>query len=211
MYTTLRQNPKWKPTNKLWYSKYHCSIKLGPFDNDRHAPLIERPHRQSNSYGQIDGKFAIMWTTIYTTDVKLLEGLTKLYPYEEVHTPMNEKHATHLLDGDHTMAIRQSQWYNRYRYKLECSTWRTWSWGKKTDEQDLAHADKFIKESFTRKDSRFRVSEGWHGYNHDAKIRLPTIYTNDEASLMLFKLTFSKAIPICITEAVTYDEIKDLA
>ena len=208
MYTNLRKNPKWKPTNKLWYSKYTCSIKLGPFDEvGKYAPMIERPHRQSNSYGRIDGKFSIMWTTIYTTDSKLLEGLTNLYPYEEVHTPMNQKHATHLLDGDHTMAIRQSQWYNQYRYKLECSSWRRW--GEKTDEKDLAHADKFIKESFTRKDSRFRASEAWH-YG-DAKIKLPIIYTNDEASLMLFKLTFSKAIPICITEAVTYDEIKDLA
>lgn len=208
MYTNLRKNPKWKPTKKLWYSKYTCSIKLGPFNIPGiYAPIVERPNRQSNSYGMIDGKFSIMWTTIYTTDVTLLEGLTKLFDYEEIHTPMNEKHATHLLDGDHTMAIRQSKWYSKYRYKLECSSWRRW--GQKSLDSDLEHADKFIKESFTKTKSRFRASEGY--YYNDSKIKLPIIYTNDEASLMLFKLTFNKTIPITITEAVTYDEIKDLA
>lgn len=196
------QNPKWSPSEKLTYGKV-CSIKLGPFDSANRL-WIDQPHRARTSYIFSEDKQAYtIYTVIYSNDKELIIGLSKLYPYQEVKTPMNEGHEKLLTDTNKKTLIRNNMWFGKYKHRLTC--WIPWHLRKGGENTELvADARKFFEQNFSRENCYIRHCNHHYGDN------LPYIYTNDEYALMLFKLAFSDRVYVDITSVVTFNEIKEL-
>ena len=200
------QNPKWSPSDKLTFGKL-CQISLGPFTRGNHA-WIDYPHRARTSYKFNKQNEAYdIYTKIYTDDGDLILGLMDKYIYSEVKTPMSEKHENILMDQK--TLIRDKLWFGKYKHRLNC--WIPWHQrgtamfhSKSHKEPILADAQAFFSANFDRDKDYVRNTNYGYGDN------LPYIYTNDEHSLMLFKIAFNDRMNIDITTIMTFDEIKEL-
>lgn len=192
----------WKPSDKLWYNKYTCSIKIGPF-HDTHCPDITGEHRSTNKYmwDATTHRIRILYKTVYTNDLLLVQDLADTHPYEYVKTPKDQNHELVLKSRNRRIEVRSILWHNQYRFKLDC--WTTMYGGWRVDvvrQAMVQEVNDFIVENFL--DTGRLRHEYWYG-------SIPTVYTNNEQALLLFKMRFSNEVKIHITEAITYDQITD--
>jgi hypothetical protein len=194
-------NEKWKPSQSYWFNKYTCCITLGPFKKSRTVFTAAPPNRSRCTYLFDDNKREYqIYSKIYTSDLELIKGLMNMYPYIEVMTPMNEAHELYLTQE--RFCIREKQWYGQYKYKVD--SWIPWLARHNKEETPIEEINKFIDNNF-QGEARIRRSFGW-GYNN-----VPYLYTNNEGAIMLYKLMFGNVLNITVTEAVTFDEIKEQA
>lgn len=201
----LIQDPKWKPSDKLWYNKFCYSVLLGPFNPDNLLG-IDRPYRTRCTWipEKKPGEGYTVLVRVYLDDIKMVKGLISKYPYIEVQSPMNKQHEDILTDKK--SIIREKLWHGKYKYRLE--TFKSFYWSRFTlssskDGQDVIEARRMIIDLFG-KNSHIR-SANW------SQDDVPFVYTNDERSLMLYKMRFMESFRIIITEAITFDEIRQMA
>ena len=149
----------------------------------------------------ITHRIRILYKTVYTNDLLLVQDLADNQPYEYVKTPKDQNHELALKSRNRRIEVRSILWHNQYRFKLECWTAIFSGWrGYITNSPMLQEVNEFIAENFLDT-GRLRY-QYWHG-------SIPIVYTNNEQALMLFKMRFSNEVNIHITEAITYDQIKD--
>jgi len=201
---TLIKDPKWKPSNKLWYDKFYYSVLLGPFSPEN-IVHIDKPYRTRCTWipkKEFGTGYSVL-VRVYLDDIKMVKGLISKYPYQEVQTPMNEKHLDIL--NDKKSQIRERLWHGKYKYRLEVFKNIWWSPSPIYNEkkEDVVEVRKTILDLFG-KSSHIR-SANWSFSD------IPYVYTNDERSLMLFKMRYMESFRVIITEAITFDEIRQMA
>lgn len=189
----------WKPSEKLYYDKYNSKIIIGPLSNYNDV-AIEAPHRSKSSFiFNTESKEYDIYTTVYTSDLNLLWGLSQKFNFNSISTPINDHHLD-IIDASkkNKILVRKNLWYRKYRYR--CVGYVPY-WGMTRIEEGLyEEVTEWIDEVF--KDSRKSFN-----YNYGRGF---TIYSNDEPSHMLLKIRWGDMFKIEITEINTFDEIKEI-
>ena len=188
-----------KPSEKLYYDKYNSKIIIGPLSNYNDI-AIEAPHRSKSSFiFNTESKEYDIYTTVYTSDLNLLWGLSQKFNFNSISTPINDHHLD-IIDASkkNKILVRKNLWYRKYRYR--CVGYVPYWKMTRIEEGLYEEVTEWIDEVF--KDSRksFNYSYG-RGF---------TIYSNDEPSHMLLKIRWGHMFKIEITEINTFDEIKEI-
>lgn len=219
------KHPKWKPSSKLFYRKYHTAIKLGYFSYNSKPGL---PHRFEDSYRsvrrfiEVDNQFEIV-STVYTSDQKLINYILNDDFYSRhilsIEGPVSQEHIDQLNSKDYKIVIRDNLWYKKYKYKM--TAWANWR-NQPTDEQ----YEDILKFCYTQfEDSRVVNSYGGYGLyssfwsQHRSNMwgitnrpaygnSVPTVYTNDQAQIFLFKMAYANILNIDIETVITHAELE---
>lgn len=142
--------------------------------------------------------------SVYCSNYTLAETLCDEYSDKilRIRTPMNEQHELTL--GDTNVVVRQKLFYGKYKFKVD--TFRDW---KQTSTLDWNNTSKEIidwVDTHFDNNSRLRSQDYYYGLYHTEKSP-PFIYTNDEQTLMVYKLSFGSKAIINISRVVTLDEL----
>jgi hypothetical protein len=191
----------WSPTTKLYYGKYHTAFKIGPFPY--HSPAYIPKHlsgfRIVNHY---NAAYKIT-NTIYTDNQEVIDYiLTDSYlrmHIQSVIGVVNQDHYDYLRDKDRHIILRDKIWYGKYKHKM--SVWKTYKHINTTTD-DAERALEFIHETFSDKESRMNGYFGAQFVNvtpysqANSWITMPTVFTNNEAGIFLFKMGFNEKFTI---------------
>jgi hypothetical protein len=207
----------WKPSNQLFYRKYHTSIKLGYFSYNSKPglPIRYKDYRIVRRFIEIDQKWEIV-CTIYTSDQNIIDFILNDDFYNRhiisMQGPINQDHIDALHNKDHKIIIRKNLWYNKYKYKM--ASWSNWR-NQPSEEQ---YEDIFKCCYMQFKDSRVvHHYSGWHrNINFSAGFspvnrrsqNVPIVYTNDQEQIFLFKLAYANILNIHIETVITHAELE---
>ena len=213
----FRNHPNWQPVRKLYYKKYYSVIRVGNFFH-RDAIAIDRrkfdgQYRIVDRYvglqpdDQGNTAFASV-ASVYTNNVELLNYLAEEYNVLEVQTPYNDKHLAYLQDSNRDIIYRDKAWYDKYHHKVR--VYETWRHRNSAGQQRPYEMMCRFDELFLSADSR------WQGMNrdhtplktHSRYFSYPTIYTNNEPSIMLLKMVLNDAIRLNVETVVTPEFLK---
>lgn len=213
----FRNHPNWQPVRKLYYKKYYSVIRVGNFFH-RDAIAIDRrkfdgQYRIVDRYAglqpddQGNTAFASV-ASVYTNNVELLNYLDEEYNVLEVQTPYNEKHLTYLTDPNRDIIYRDKAWYDKYHHKVK--VYETWRHRNSADSKKPYDLLCMFDDLFTDTDSRWQGIGRDHTplKTHSRYFSYPTIYTNNEPSIMLLKMALNDVIRISVETVVTPDFLK---
>lgn len=201
-------DPRWSPTKRLWFGKFQYAITLGPFQ-PLNCVEIGPPYKCRTSWAFDDKikKDYEVKTVAYIDSLEMLKGLMNTYPFIKVQTPMNKHHEKILKHSKDTRTlIRDKLWHNKYKFRVSVQPKgrRFTLTPDKGKEQEFMKARTTIIDMF--KGTSYLRHTRWYNWSD-----MPFIYTSDEKSLMLLKLSYSNDLDISVTEAVTFDEIRQMA
>lgn len=225
MNPALTSHPKWSPSLKRFYNKYHSSVKLIDFawhDSFRLPIELDDEYRIRRSFGKIkDGN----WTreiTVYTNNFDLID-LLMADPYFASHidyisTPIDQDHLDALHSGLGNVIFRSSPFYKKYYYRVISGL----RWGEIPDREKVESAVNFIKENFTDykltypSGRNFFIRNSWPLYaarvyspgtsQYTTTPRFPCLYTNDESTLMLLKMGYDTDFNLQISKVYVTDK-----
>lgn len=206
------EHPNWSPATKLYYGKYHTAIKIGPFPY--HSPAYIPKHlsgfRIVNHY--VYG--SKVTNTVYTNNHEVIDYiLSDVYLRMHVQSVvglMNQDHYNYLRDKDRQIILREKLWYGQYKHKM--SVYKTYK-HVDTSTDDAERALEFIGETFSGKESRMNGHFGAQYYNvtinspASSWITMPTVFTNNEAGMFLFKMGFNEKFTIKIETIVCLKDV----
>ena len=207
MTPTIVNSSKWTPSFKRYYSLYHSSAKfVGKMRGERLSfdSKWDDEYRIRRSYhynGLHDGYCPEI--TIYTNNLEMLCELINDPYYENrldyITTPRDTEHLNALSSSDERIIFRSKLFYNTYRYRAIANV----NYYRNAPEADtVKQAVKFVDENFV--DSRIVYNNGrvyWpNGFRRNwltgnvatpkSIPKFPTVYTNDESSLFLLKMSW---------------------
>jgi len=149
---------------------------------------------------------------LYTSDKEIIDSIIAdnvLYSkIIQIQKPLNKAHADLLAKKDRKIIIRDKIWYNKYKHRVT-------SWHDLPNtiqaQDEMGILLKWIHDHFPSSDSRIvSVMGGYHG--HRAYRRglswIPTIFTNNEEAVMLFKLAFSSQVKIDFETCICLKELE---
>jgi|TARA_R110002074_G_scaffold85854_1_gene189802 hypothetical protein len=210
-----KQHKYWSPVRKLYYKKYYNVIRASatPTHSAVSIPLeFKGEYRIVDRYDgikKIDGATAFTSVaSIYTNNQDLINYVMKTYGVIGIETPFNQTHLDYLLDSNREIIYRDKAWYDQYHHKVRVfESWR--SRGLPNSAQPIEVLTMW-KELFQRKDSRWsgqdrQLRTSW---SHSRYFSYPTVYTNNEASIMLLKMTYNSLLNIHVETVVTPDFLK---
>ena len=221
-------HPNWKPSSQLFYREYHTAIKLGYFSYNSKPglPIQFSDYRIVRRFIEIDKKFEIV-CTVYTSDQSIIDFILNDDFYNRhiisIQGPVSQEHIDQMNSKDWKTVVRENLWYKKYKYKLH--TWANWR-NQPSDEQ----YEDIIKFCYTQfEDSRVVNNYGGYGYyssfwassqNHQWGIgspisrrpayghSVPTVYTNDQEQIFLFKMAYANILNISIETVITHAELE---
>lgn len=212
-------HPKWKPSSQLFYRKYHTAIKLGYFSYNSKPglPINFKDYRIVRRFIEIDQKFEIV-CTIYTSDQKIIDFILNDSFYNRhiinLQGPINQQHLDALNNKDYKIVVRDNLWYNKYKYKMHC--WANWR--NQPSEEQYEDIQRFCYTQFD--DSRVVNNFSGYGYswnrtlwgagspNRSYSRSIPTIYTNNQEQIFLFKMAYANILNINIETVITHTELE---
>lgn len=208
-----KDHADWKPVKKLYYKKYYNVVRVGA-KSARHRLSI--PIEFSGEYrivDRIDGIKTLDDITVfssvasvYTNNTDLMDYLLDEYYVVGIETPYNNQHKEYLVDQNRNVIYRDKAWYGTYHHKVKVyETWRH----RGHERANPAEVLKSFKELFVSSDSR------WNGQHRDLTefsssryFAYPTVYTNNEPSIMLLKMLYNQTVAIYVETVVTPDFLK---
>lgn len=200
----LTLHPKWSPSDKFYYGKFNSQITVGPTEYDAVAlaDYSNGSYRKIQNYVFCDAKMEYeIFTTVYTSDTDLIQHLMDNYLVVAISSPANDTHQNILEDVHTHTALRDKLYYHKYQFRLVI--WRNHR--MEVNASDFAEANIRLRELFSE-DSKFLggwVNLNYQPFTHD----LPTVFTNDEASIMMFKIQFGNKFRLHITKAYVLNDL----
>lgn len=216
MNNQLRQHPQWTPVRKLYYNKYYNVIRAGT--HPTHVKIMF-PKEFAKQYRIVDRFVGIQpdskgnnaftnVSSVYTNNEKLIEYIIKYYDVIGVESPYNETHLDYLKDPNRDIIYRDKAWYDQYHHKVKVyESWRNRGQGTRAKPVEVLA---MFKELFKSGDSRWTGQDRDHSqlWSHSRYFSYPTIYTNNEPSIMLLKMSYNAVLSINVETVVTPDFLK---
>ena len=234
MHDAILTHEKWKLSFKGYYGKYTCKISLTGFPFWDFGGNIERlvlPNQFDNEYKKVrtfdqDHGFNFK---IYTNNIDLILWIINRPEYntyiDEICTPETQKQSQELSKFDENVLYRDTYFYKKYKYRVKpLNRWqyRRQSMNEPSNEV-LQEATEVIYEFFP--DSRLVYTNGRYdisylrpsyfmgatgtlsGLQPTRTINIPTVYTNDEGAIMMYKLRFGSEILFEIDKVTLISEL----
>lgn len=212
----FKEYSTWTPVRKLYYKKYYNVIRLGNFF---HRDMIEIPDEFEGEYRIVDrygslkkdpnGNTAFASVaSVYTNNADLLDFLAITYEVQAIETPVNDTHLGYLTDPNRHVIYRDKAWYDKYHHKVRVyETWRQRNISSNRKPHELMY---MFDDLFKKEDSRWQGQGRDHSFlkTHSRYFSYPTIYTNNEPSIMLLKMTCNDVINIDVETVLTPEYLK---
>ena len=224
----ITSHPKWCLSHKGYYGKYVAKITLGAFPFWGFGGNVERltlPNLFDNQYKKVrllnrDNCFEFR---VYTNSEKLINWIIDRPEYsaniKEISTPKTLEQTQELLKFDENVLYRNSLFYKTYKFRVKpVSNYLYRRHNKNLPGNDtLQEAVDVIDDTFI--DSRIVYTIGRFDISYlrstimplqmssTRTINLPTVYTNDEASIMLYKLRFQSDLLFEVDKVVLLSEV----
>ena len=217
MTPSITSHSKWTPSLKHYYGAYHSSVRMTNFSWHESAKLPaewDNEYRLRRSSGPIaDGN----WTrdaTLYTNNLDLIEFMIN-DPYYAMHidyiaTPMDTVHRDILSSGSGSVIFREKLYYNKFHFKISDNL----RWNVHPAADSVNAVVQYIEDNF--KDYKLSYPNGRFYYqrqyyyssvvtappanNAPLKPKIPCVYTNDEAGIMLLKLSYGQELQLQISK-----------
>lgn len=160
---------------------------------------------------------------VYTSDISFVDWIVENYPILKLSCPLNQNHLDILTNVglEDNQIFRKQPFYGKYYFKLDA--WVPWTKRDELDASRVREIQSFMhdmKDTKMTHDAQSRYTMSYPSHNHAMTIQngslytipstrwsyypsFPKIYTNDESSLMLFKLMFSDCLTIKISKVIT--------
>lgn len=212
----FRELPNWLPVRKLYYKKYYSVIRVANFYR---RDMIDIPDEFAGEYRIVDRfsdlqkdqkgntAFASI-ASIYTNNIDLLTFLSVTYEVKSIETPLNDTHLGYLKDPNRHVIYRDKAWYDKYHHKVR--VYETWRHRNTTSPQRPYELMNMFDDLFKKEDSRWQGLGRDHSFlrTHSRYFSYPTIYTNNEPSIMLLKMTCNDVIRIDVETVLTPEFLK---
>ena len=204
----LTQLPNWSPSNKLYYGKFHSQITVGPtaYEAVDVSKFDNISYRRIQNYIFSDALLAYeVFTTVYTSNADLIQHLLDNYQLVSILTPANDNHQQ-LIENVHTHTVlRETLYYRKYQFRVV-----VWcNHRAQVSALDFAEINSRVKEVFCG-DSRLlgtRWGDTYSTYIMYEIQHIPTIFTNDEAGIMMLKLSYGDKFRFQITKAYVLNDL----
>lgn len=195
------------PTESIFYREFDTRIKLiklprnfyfnySRFDTTGRARYrVVKVYRSRHEY---DCNF-------YTSSTDIVEHILNdpNLQVTEITRPLNDAHRELLHKRDRKVVIRKKLWFNRYKHKISAYH----NWDKNTTREESIALVKWIYEHFPKGKNRV-VSTSYGSYFSSTRvIQPPTIFTNSEETMMLFKLAYNDMLRITMETCITLQEL----
>lgn len=207
----------WKPTTKFYYKRYHTCIHLGPFSKSVCRPRI--PREYSGEYRLVN-----RWdpdvknhSKVYTSNQDLIDFILNdsflALHVKSISGPANQEHLDALKDADVNVVFRDNLWYSQYRLKVLINPRRGatdvnsedfWKTIYDTFSKDSRISHRSIIDYNVHVNRVFATGSLWntswhHGYGYTS---MPAIYTNNESSIMLLKLSMPQDYRVTVERCI---------
>lgn len=207
MTPNLLKHKNWEYSTKLWYGEYHTCIEIGPFSRYPTTSLvpvgiISARHRERSRYTTRG-----VVVSIYTSDTRFAEEIIYFNQnrIRSVKTPFNQSHLDILNDTSIKVEIRDKLYYSKYKFKVHTLKNYSYGFNRESWNEKCRSVNTWIQNTFS--DSRTQAQTNWtYNYFGMEYVDVMYIYTNDEPSLMLYKMAYGDDFHIEITRAFTPGE-----
>lgn len=208
MFQQLQTHSAWKYSSNVWYEKYHTAIELGYTSR---TGILRIPNITDDALcrTRIRRTRKGVVTTVYTDSVEYALSVIQYHPNRilSIRSPINESHYNAIKDTTKLVDVRDALYYQQYRFKVH--TLKNYKKGFSRDFwcDKCEEANQWIDENFgansrlQRQASWFMYYAGSFGGTNYEDVKY--VYTNDELSLMLYKMAFGDDFHIEITHAFT--------
>jgi hypothetical protein len=187
----------------LYYGKFNSQITVGPTEYN----AVNISGYPTDSYRKVQ-QFVFcnslrsyqIFTTVYTSDTDLLQALADNHQVTSLQTPANDNHQQLIEDAVVKKELRKTLYFRKYQFRMVV-------WGN-------------IRSNFTHDDYenlRLRIIDAFSGEAMLRGVRpsqytiypdeLPTVFTNNEAEIMLLKLAYGDRFRFQITKAYVLDDL----
>jgi len=205
----MESSIKTSPTESLFYREFDTRIKVVKLPRKFHFNFskfdtfgktryrVVKSYRSRHEYD----------CNLYTSSIDIIQDILDNPELEvtELTKPLNEAHKELLHKRDRKVVIRKRLWFNKYKHKI--SAWHNWD--KSTTRDESLAMIRWVTEHFPKGENRL-VSANYgygFGFSRDRVIQPPTIFTNSEESMMLFKLAYSDMLRMTMETCITLQEL----
>ena len=200
MSSKLQNHKRWEYSKQMWYKKYHIAVDIGyqsrygtirlPSSDD----YVEYRCRQRCTNRGIV-------TTVYTNNEEYADKLASFFGNKviKLRSPASDEQLE-SLQSSHHVEYRDTLYHRKYRYKVHTRRNYKLGFNREFWFDRCSEVTNWINENF--KDSRTQQPSGWYyPVLPFQAIEVPFLYTNDDATLMLYKMAFGSEFFIEVTEA----------
>lgn len=233
MHKAILNHEKWKLSFRGYYGKYTCKIALSGFPFWDFGGNIERlvlPNHFDNQYKKIrtfeqDLGFNFK---VYTNSIELLLWILNRPEYnayiDEICTPETLKQSEELSKFEENVLYRDTFFYKKYAYRIKHLS--SWQYRRSSMSTPSNEVFKEVVDSLDNffPDSRQVYTNGRYDIHYlrpnymvgsiggismqpTRTINIPTIYTNDEGAIMMYKLRFGSQILFDIDKVTLIGEL----
>jgi hypothetical protein len=203
----MENNPQILPTESVFYREFDTRLRVIKIPRNFHFT-----YNRFNDSGRLNYRVVKMFRSkheydcnLYTSSDKIIQSvLNGEHEVIEITKPLNDLHRELLHKRDRKVVIRDKLWFNRYKHKV--SSWHNWD--KTTSPQESRRMVEWIYEHFPKGDNRV-VSTAYGSYfgSPGRLAQPPTIFTNSEETMMLFKLAYSDMLRLTMETCITLQEL----
>ena len=195
------------PTETVFYREFDTRIKLLKLPRNFHFNYV-RFDDKGNSRFRVVKIYRSRHEydcNLYTSSLDIIQNILTDHELQvtEITQPLNDTHRELLHKRDRKVVIRNKLWFNRYKHKI--SAWHNWD--KSTTRDESLTMIKWIYEHFPKGENRI-VSTSYGSYFGSTRVvQPPTIFTNSEDTMMLFKLAYSDMLRMTMETCITLQEL----
>jgi hypothetical protein len=203
-----------KPTLKLFYGLYDTCIKLesiplgyefsyNKFTKDAHFPGwrgVKHINRSKSTYNCL----------VYTSSKHIINDILKndflKSKIISIQQPINNKHKQLLKENDRKIILREALWFGKYKHRVQCSH----NWDRPITKEESHEIVRWIYSNFKKAECRIVNTMGAYlGYHRKSQrlAPIPTVFTTNEETIMLFKLAFSDRLIMNIETIIQVNDI----
>lgn len=193
----FQSHKTWKPSTNLYYGKYHSKVAV---DISGYNKVNIDTRRFPRTEWRMNDH--LHKTSVYSSNDELINYLLDSYVVSEITTPIGEQHLNKMQTAKYDLIIQEALYYNKFRFKLI-----VWSSAFNRSNYIINVNDEarsWLLDYHLNEDNESRLLR--NRYSHF--FGFPTLFLNNEADLMIFKLLYgSSHLCIEITEVVTFKEL----
>jgi hypothetical protein len=198
------------PTESVFYGTFDTRLRIIKLPKHYHFgnkyPRYNENGKQSYRSVRIYRSKIEHDVNFYTSDPAIVADILASSDLEvvEICQPLNQMHKELLHDKDRRVVIRDKLWYRQYKHKI--TAWHNYE--KPTTNEESKVMVQWIYENFDRKSNRLVSNSYGTWFSSPARlISPPTIFTNSEETMMIFKLAYSSMLKMTMETCITLKEI----
>ena len=197
------------PTETIFYGTFDTRLRIIKLPKHYHFgsiyPRFNEQGEQSYRAVRIYRSKSEYDVNLYTSDAVFISNiLSSDLEVVEMTKPFNQMHKELLHDKHRQVVIRDKLWYRQYKHKI--TAWHNFE--KSTTYEESKNMVQWVYDNFDRRSNRLVSNSYGTWFSSPGRLVFPpTIFTNSEETMMLFKLAYSSMLKMTMETCITLKEI----